>query len=160
MPHPRFRFTLWQLIKVVACLAVFFAMLRTPAWPFFLAIAPIIPGFALDRARGGPGIFGSMLAGLIEFLGLGLAALIYSRFSFVPGVGPIDSPSLLVGAVFLIVLGLAWGVCIGTWLWMIALLLGMGTGAQPSPAQPIGSIAWRDFGDQKAPNGKAGGHQA
>ncbi len=52
----RYQFTLRQLIKLVALAAVFFALFRTPAWPFVVAVGLALPGFAIDRARGGAGI--------------------------------------------------------------------------------------------------------
>jgi hypothetical protein len=159
MRVPRFRVTLGQLVKLIAVLAIFFALLRTPAWPLILAIVPIIPGYAIDRAKGGPGLIGSMLAGAIEGLGVGIVTLLSSHLFYRSSSGFPDLFWLLVGAAYLSMIGLAWGVCVGTWLFMIALLLGLRPGADPSPAEPIGRTILRDLEDRELRPHQARGPQ-
>lgn len=65
MSLPRLRFTIGQLHKVVAVVAVFLAVLRAHGWPIMPGTGIILVGFAVDRARGGPGIYGAMIAGVI-----------------------------------------------------------------------------------------------
>lgn len=130
MRVPRFRFTLGQLIKLIAVLAIFFARLRTPAWPLIRAIVPIIPGFAIGWAKGGSGLLGSMPAGAIGGLGLGIVILAYSHLFHGSSSGVADLSWPHGGAAYLSMMGLAWGVCVGTWLFVIALLLGLRPGAK------------------------------
>ena len=66
MNGPRFQFTIRQLIALIAICAVAFALLRTPFGFLIIAFAVVLPGFLLERARGGKGIIGGALsAGLI-----------------------------------------------------------------------------------------------
>jgi hypothetical protein len=159
MQGPLFRFTLGQLIKLIAVLAMFFALLRTPAWPLILAIVPIIPGFALDWSKGGPGLLGSMLAGAIGGLGLGIVILVYSHLFDGSSSGVADLFWLLGGAAYLSLMGLAWGVCVGTWLFVIALLLGLRPGAKSSPVEPIARIIPHRFEDRGLQHPQVRGHQ-
>jgi hypothetical protein len=161
MQRPRFRYTLAQLTKWIAVLAMFFALLRTPAWPLITAALLVVPGYAIDRARGGAGILGAMLAGAIEFLALGLIGLLMAHFSGGLGPGPVafDLSAIVVGAILLSTLGLAWGVCVGTWLWMLSFLRGLGIAAEPPRAEPIGPIAWRGFEDRGITHPRAEGHR-
>ncbi len=64
----RFRFTIQQLIKLVAICAVSFDILRTPAAPFFVIIVFILIGFDFERAKGGTVFFGGTLGGGIVCL--------------------------------------------------------------------------------------------
>jgi hypothetical protein len=62
MRLPRFQFKIRQLIVVVAVCAVCFALLRTPGGVLILYAGVILPGFMIERARGGPGILGGALS--------------------------------------------------------------------------------------------------
>jgi hypothetical protein len=155
MQPPLFRFTLGQLAKLIAGLAIFFVLLRPAGWPWTLAIGLMLLGFAVDRAWGGPGIVGSMLAGAIALLGLGPIGLVHSPYSTPPGSNFSSARSLLVNAAFFGMIGLALGACIGDGLWLIAVLLGIEPGAEPSSARPITS---RGLGDRRPEHPKAGGH--
>jgi len=156
MPSRRFRFTIGQLIKLVAVSALAFATLRTPIWPIILAIGPIMPGFSLDRARGGLGILGSMLAGVITFVVFGIAFLAYDYCSV--RMIAYDSP-----APFFIVLafgvgGLAYGAVVGCLAFGIMLLLGHAVRpVDGPPIESLGPIVWRGFEDRCLEHPQAGG---
>jgi hypothetical protein len=63
MKPPRYQLTLHQLMVLVAFCALSFALLATPAAPMIVAISIVLPGIAIDRARGGEGVVGGILAG-------------------------------------------------------------------------------------------------
>ncbi len=63
MKQPRYQLTLHQLMVLVAFCAISFAMLATAAAPVIVAIWIVLPGIAIDRARGGEGVVGGILAG-------------------------------------------------------------------------------------------------
>ena len=58
MRPSRFQFKIRHLIVVVAVCAVCFALLRTPGGVLILYTGVILPGFMIERSRGGPGILG------------------------------------------------------------------------------------------------------
>jgi hypothetical protein len=58
----RFQFKIRHLIVVVAVCAVCFALLRTPGGVLILYTGVILPGFMIERSRGGPGILGGALS--------------------------------------------------------------------------------------------------
>ena len=62
MRPSRFQFKIRHLIVVVAVCAVCFALLRTPGGVLILYTGVILPGFTIERARGGPGILGGALS--------------------------------------------------------------------------------------------------
>jgi hypothetical protein len=157
MRFPRFRFTLGQLIKVIACLAFFFALMRTPAGPLILAIVPVVPGFAIDRARGGLGIVGAMLAGLIESLAFGVVLLVYVYIFEHRRLIAFDSPTPIVILLAFGVAGLGWGTLVGLLAWGVLSLLGRPVRPVPPPTDMIGPIAWRGFGDRGLEHPRAGG---
>jgi hypothetical protein len=63
MKPPRYQLTLHQLMVLVAFCALSFALLATAAAPMIVAIWIVLPGIAIDRARGGEGVVGGILAG-------------------------------------------------------------------------------------------------
>jgi hypothetical protein len=63
MKPPRYQLTLHQLMVLVAFCAISFALLATAAAPVIVAIWIVLPGIAIDRARGGEGVVGGILAG-------------------------------------------------------------------------------------------------
>jgi hypothetical protein len=77
MRVPRFQFTIRRLIVVIAICGVSFALLRTPALPVVVAIAMVLPGFLIGRARGGSGIIAGALSmsGITMSVGAVLALL-------------------------------------------------------------------------------------
>jgi hypothetical protein len=156
MRPPRFRFTIGQLVKLVAVSALAFATLRTPLWPMVLAIGPIMPGFTLDRARGGPGIVGSMLAGAITFVVFGMAVLAYDYCTV--RVIAYDSPAPFFILLAFVAGGFAYGSVVGCLAFGIMLLRGQAVRPGPEPlSEPLGPIVWRGFEDRGLPHPQAGG---
>ncbi len=158
MRPSRFRFTLAQLIKLIAVSAVAFATLRTPIWPMVLAIGPIMPGFAIDRSRGGPGILGAMLAGLVTFVVFGVALLAYD-YCFERTIA-YDSPAPFFILLAFAIGGLAYGSVAGCLAFGIMLLLGQAVRPGPEPlTESIGPIVWRGFEDRGLQHPHAGGRE-
>jgi hypothetical protein len=62
---PRPQFTLREMMGLVALCAVGFALLMTSVAPLGVGVLVIIPGFVLERARGGTGIIGGMISGCL-----------------------------------------------------------------------------------------------
>lgn len=66
MRLPRPQFTIRNLLALVAVCAVLLTLLRTPLGLVILAFMIALPGFLLERSRGGAGILGGALSsGLI-----------------------------------------------------------------------------------------------
>lgn len=153
MKRPRFRFTIGQLIAAVAACAVLFWLLRTPAWPLVIAIVPVLPGFAVDRARGGSGILGAMLAGVIMTTGCGFAFLAYRHRAYGPFLAG-DPPSILWVTLFLASMGLIWGALVGFEVHMILRLV-RAIRRYGMPGEPGGPIA--RVVDRGLPQSRSGG---
>jgi hypothetical protein len=154
MRLPRFRFTIRQLIAAVAILAVLFSLLRTPSWPLVIAIVPVLPGFAIDRARGRSGILGATVAGGIGSAGCGIVCLTYLYLTHDPFLTNrptrIFSLTLLLGAV-----GLGWGGMVGLEAYLI-VLLGKAIGWIRMPIVTGGPIARRRIEDCGPRHSQAG----
>jgi hypothetical protein len=154
----RFRFTIRQLIKLVAVSALTFATLRTPIWPVALAIGLIMPGFSIDRARGGLGIIGSMLAGVITFVVFGIALLAYDYYSV--RVVAYNSPAPYFILLAFGIGGLAYGSVVGCLAFGIMLLRGQAVRPVDGPStESLGPIVWRGFEDCGIEHSHAGGRQ-
>ena len=82
MRIPWFQFTLKQLVALIVALAIVFALLRAPFGPLLLAIGVVLAGFAVDRARGGSGFRGGILACVLVHLGVGVFQLVNRQFIF------------------------------------------------------------------------------
>jgi hypothetical protein len=65
MRPPQSQFTMRELMGLVALCAVGFALLTTSVAPLGIGVLVIIPGFVLERARGGTGIIGGMISGCL-----------------------------------------------------------------------------------------------
>jgi len=139
----RYQFTLRQLIKLVALAAVCFAIFRTPAWPILVAVGLVLPGFAIDRARGGAGLLGAILAGMIGFVGIGITFFVYARL--VRHQPYDDLPLLFPVLVFFGLMGLIWGFFVGVWTGLIVFLIHRRSGPEPSQSESCGPIYWRDL---------------
>jgi hypothetical protein len=155
MKLPRLRFTLGQHIALVAVSAVLFSLLRTPVWPVIIAIVLVLPGFAIDRARGGPRILGAMLAGAIGFLAYGVALCTY--LCFFRGLSLFDSPWPFVMILALGMAGLAWGSAVGFWVWIMFGLCGRAVRPGPMHDESIGPIVWRGLDERRLQQARAGG---
>jgi hypothetical protein len=77
MRLPRYHFTIRSLLLLVAGCAVVLAMIRSPFGFLVVAFGAVIPGFALERAKGGDGILGGALSACL--CAGGLAIVVFSR---------------------------------------------------------------------------------
>lgn len=159
MRRSRFRFTIGQLIVLIAASAIAFAVLRTPFWPFVVAIAPVMPGFAIDRARGGTGVLGAMLAGAITFFVIGGSLFAYDLLYYRSIA--YDSPAPYFILLVFVAVGFAYGTVVGSVAFGVMLLLGRPVRpvAEP-PTEPLGPIVWRGFEDRRLLHPQAGGRRA
>jgi hypothetical protein len=166
MRRRRFRFTIGQLIKLIAVSAVLFAVTRTPFWPLALAIGVVLAGFAIDRTKGGWCLVDASLAGAIEFAVLGFA--IYFSHSLLIEWRTLDLGELLivifvggvVGTVFVMVAGY-WALTMVKLLGRLArtlvdLLGGLDRGRLLRD-ELLGPIVWLRFEDRGLQHSKAGG---
>jgi hypothetical protein len=139
------RFTIGELLKLIACCAVALAMFRTPAAPLVVILLAVLPGFVIDRSAGNTGIAGAALSCALGFLGLGTALYAYAYWSgdptiFMVGPGPLGCLIILVFS------GALCGAFVGTVLWLAGKRV-------QRPYQPIltdqsrGPIMWRGLGD-------------
>ncbi len=162
MPLSRFRFTIGQLIKLIAASAVGFAVLRTPYWPpvlaVVLAIGPCFVGFAIERAQGGPGIHGATFAGAIGFAGLGL--IIYAAMVLAVGGRAFDLGDMLA---MVLCLRRRWrGLRGGRRVLGLHDHPPLQQSAQKETAtgRIASPIVWRGFEDRSLEHPQAGGHRA
>ncbi len=63
MRRPRPQFLISELIALVFLCAVGFALLRTMVAPLGVVLLAIVPGFVIERIRGGPGVIGGTITG-------------------------------------------------------------------------------------------------
>lgn len=154
MARSRYQFRLHQLIKLVALTAIAFAILRSSGWPLILGVVLVIPGFAIDRARGGVGIVGSIVAGMVGCFGVGMVVFVREWLVSRPSS---DGPMLTFGLLILLTLtGLIWGASFGVWAWLI---VNLAHSIRPDPGRDksSGPIDWRSFEDPTIPHAAAGG---
>jgi hypothetical protein len=113
MRHSRIQFTLGQLMGLILVCAVVFAALSTPFAIFVVAIGIVVPGFIIDRFRGGAGIVGGMISASIVLVGLGLAAYTFFYFNPDPVILAYLGPPILTLPI-LGIAGAVWGALTGT----------------------------------------------
>lgn len=77
MERPRFQFTIGRLVQLVALAAFGSYLLRVGSWGLVVAWMVTLSGFVVDRTRGGSGILGSMIVGLLGGGMLGFADRVY-----------------------------------------------------------------------------------
>jgi hypothetical protein len=106
--RPAWRFTIGQLVKLIAALAVIFALIRTPIWPLAPAIGIALGGFAVGRAGGGTGILGATVAGVVGFATFGLVVFRPEDQS----IG-IASEDLIISLFGLALMGATFGFAVG-----------------------------------------------
>jgi hypothetical protein len=126
--------------------------MRPPRFRFTLGQ----PGFAIDRARGGPGIIEAMLSGTIAFIILGLAPMVYEWHFY--GAFPDNTPGPYLILLAFGVAGLVCGIVVGCLAFGFLFLLGAAVRAHASPpTETVGPIVWRGLDDRGIPHRRAGG---
>ncbi len=109
----RIQFTLGQLMGLVLVCALVFAALLTPFAIFVVALGIVVPGFFIDRYRGGAGVIGGMISASAILVGFALAAYTYFYLNPNPEILSYLGPPVLtlpmVG-----VAGAVWGALAGT----------------------------------------------
>ena len=86
MKPSHYQFTLREMMGTVALFAVSFAMLTTSLAPLGVGLIVILPGFALERARGGTGIIGGTISGFILPVAPAGAAIFLGSIETFPGI--------------------------------------------------------------------------
>jgi hypothetical protein len=140
---PRLRFTIRQLIGLIAICAVACAFLRTPVGFLALAFGFVVPGFVIERAGGGDGVIGGAVSASLIAGGLAIAS---------SGLFLWNRPELrvLVSCVSLVFALLVMGFVLGTVLSSILYaILKLSRTLLESPYQDESnrSIRWRRLDD-------------
>jgi hypothetical protein len=133
------RFTIRQLIGLIAVCAVTFALLRTPFGFVVVAFGFVVPGFLIERAGGGDGVIGGAVSASLIGGGLALAAspLLFS-------VGPEPGHALLSAFSFVLAVSLmafVLGMILSTILYAIFKIL-QTLIPRPVPEESVGPIRW------------------
>src|SRR5579883_3255510 len=81
MRLPRFQLTPWQSMGLIIACALFVVLLLSPLGPLAVAIAIILPGFVIERTRGGTGIIGGTVSTILFVVGFAIAAGVGSIFA-------------------------------------------------------------------------------
>lgn len=143
MTPVRFRFTLRQASLLVAVCAVVFAMLRTPIGALLLISAgPVLPGFIIDRVRGGRGLVGGMLSAAITSGGFWLVCYLYNYFF--PDPANLLAHEPLPFLVFLLIMGPIWGIFVGILL-TIVINITSPIWRKPLTEETCGPIVWSEL---------------
>ena len=119
MAFPPIRFTLGQLLKLIAVPSVFLALLRLPFGPLTVVIALVVGGFAIDRARGGAGFRGGVLTSVLVHLAIGLIGRATHEFLF-EDPSRLTFQATLVGLMYYVLVGWIWGVAASNPCWLLA----------------------------------------
>lgn len=104
MKRPRPQFLISELIALVALCASGFALLKTMVAPLGVVLLAIVPGFVVERLRGGPGIIGGTISG--SLIPPGIASYFIAR-AYRDGSRPIEkivSDLPILGVLFVICL--------------------------------------------------------
>jgi hypothetical protein len=119
MRLPRFQFTIRRMIALIAACAILFSLVRTPAELFamIVSIGLVLPGFVIDRARGGTGVMGGALSCclLVHVLAIGL----YLSLIGLPQSGGVSDLEFLIILSAMMVLPLSWGAAVSIVLYYI-----------------------------------------
>ncbi len=119
MKPPRYQFTLRQLMVLVAFCAISLALLATTASLVVLWTWIVLPGIAIDRARGGRGVVGGTVAGGIAAIGF---TVLFARVADYGPLQPVNPASLFFSALFALPFGLLFGAimsgCVCEVLWL------------------------------------------
>ena len=142
MKLPRLRFTIRQLIGLIAICAVVFALLQTPFGFVVVAFGFVVPGFLIERARGGEGVVGGACSASLIASGLVMAG---SALAF--AVGPpqfrtlSNAGMIFVGSIAALLMAFVLGIVLSSILYAILKLLQTFL-ARPLPDESIGPIRW------------------
>lgn len=146
MRLPRFQFTIRRLLLLIAGCAVALALLRTPFGFVVVAFGVVLPGFLIERAKGGAGILGGALsASVIVFAG-GLVIGFFAGPSTALALGD----AVLQFIVFLQSLSLVAFLCgalLSTILYKVLALL-YTLRASPMRDDSCGPIRWHRQNDE------------
>lgn len=147
MERPRFQFTIGRLVQLVALAAFGSYLLRMGSWPLVVAWLVTLSGFVLDRIRGGSGMLGSMVVGLLGGGMLGFADRVYWDLTHGP-TGSGTSPGTVV--MDCAIGGLGLGTIFGVGAWAILSLGRLRArwlsgpkpdhGDSPDPAVRVGAV--------------------
>ncbi|MHB1560882.1 MAG: hypothetical protein ACYC61_25795 [Isosphaeraceae bacterium] len=119
MKRPCFQFTIGRLVQLVALAAFGSYLLRVGSWGLVVAWLVTLSGFVVDRTRGGSGILGSMIVGLLGGGMLGFADRVYWDLTRGP-TGSFISPGTVV--MECAIGGLTTGTVFGVGAWAILSL--------------------------------------
>jgi hypothetical protein len=158
MALPPFRFTLGQLLKMIAVLAVFLALLRMPFGPPIVVIALVVAGFAIDRARGGAGFRGGILTSVVVHLAIGLLGRVTHEFLF-EDPSRLTFQATLVGLMYYALIGWIWGVAVSTPCWLLASVRLSWNDEEPGGRDPVGRSTEGDFELHEVGFARTGGHR-
>ena len=107
MRLPRTRFTSRQLMGLILASAVFLGLIFSPLGPLAVAVAIILPGFVIERSRGGTGIIGGTVSTASFVVGF---AMVTGVGSLVAGTStPEEFLQSFPAIYFLFVVALLWG---------------------------------------------------
>lgn len=137
----RVQYTLGQLMGLIAVCAVVFAALATPVAILVAALGIVVPGFVVDRLRGGAGIVGGMISASASVVGIGIAAYAYSYFKPDPTMLDYLGPPILT----LPILGVAgggWGALAGSIIDVAIVVANSYRAENPMIEEPSGEIVW------------------
>jgi hypothetical protein len=144
MKPPRYQFTQRQMMALVAFCALSLALLATSASLVVLWTWIVLPGIAIDRARGGRGILGGTVAGGFAAVGF---TVFFARVAAYGPLQPIDPASLFFSALFTLPFGLLFGAIMSGWVCDVLWLLQRGRSRRSAmprhhpPSQPPHSMS-------------------
>jgi hypothetical protein len=158
MRLPSFRFTIGQLIALIAALAMFLAVLRAPMGPLILVIGITLAGFAIDRSRGGAGFRGGSLASILAHLGVGVFQLRAAQSLFAdPSARGLVRILLDLSAY--VIVGWIWGVAISAPAWLVVSVNQSWRGPEPPADESFGPLDSRGLEDPALPDARLGGRR-
>jgi hypothetical protein len=114
---PQNQFTLGELMGLVALFALSFAMLTTSMAPLGVGVLIVLPGFVLERARGGRGIIGGIISGCVlpQVVAMGWVA-----FDLLLGGLPGREILTILPTFYLIfVISLVWSIAASCFLYVV-----------------------------------------
>jgi hypothetical protein len=143
----RLRFTIRQSLLLIAICAVAFALLRTPFLPLVIGFGLVLPGFLIERARGGSGILGGACSGGLIALGVAIGTAAVS-LALRPGLGAAFLE--IFGGLFLVsMVAFCVGVVLSSGLYVICGLL-EAIFERPLSDESRGPIFWDRLDEQPA----------